>query len=388
MRGRGVIYNGDLATRPMKDSIRETVFNILGHSVKESIAWDLFAGTGVLAIESLSRGAVQAIAIEKSITMAKQIRQSADSIGIGDELLLLTGDTFRIAIAKMTELAISKATNTKPWIVYFCPPYIMWLEDTERMFRLITESIELAPPGSQLVIETDKHFDTASLPLAPWDIRPKGNVTLGFFEKPFKNFITQPSIRGCIMKRALLVIDVQNEYFEGGALPISHPSDHFQNILEVMDAAHAAGVTTVVVRHHQPAPDSPLFCKGSKHWELHPEVAKRPYDLLLDKTLPGSFTGTQLETYLRERGIDTVTISGYMTQICCDTTARQAMHRGFKVEFLSDATGTLDLENRAGSIKANDLQKAILISQQMFISEVISKDEFLERLGVSSVASS
>jgi nicotinamidase-related amidase len=182
------------------------------------------------------------------------------------------------------------------------------------------------------------------------------------------------------MKRALLVIDVQNEYFPGGALPIIHPQNHLENILETMDAAKRDEVTTIVVRHHQPDPNSPLFCKGSKNWELHPEVASRHHDLLLDKQLPGSFTNTGLEMFLRERGIDTVSIAGYMTQICCDTTAREAMHRGFTVEFLSDATGTLDVENSAGSVKADDLHKAILVAQQMFISEVISKDEFIDRI--------
>lgn len=183
MRGRGVLYNGDLATRPMKDSIRETVFNILGHSVDQCIAWDLFAGTGVLAMESLSRGAAQAIAIEKSTTTSRQIRQSADAIDIGDELLVLTGDTFRIAMAKMSEISHDKMIGQRPWIVYACPPYVMWLEDTQRMFHLLQETAELAPAGSQLVIEADKHFDASTLPLSPWDIRPKGNVTLGFYEK-------------------------------------------------------------------------------------------------------------------------------------------------------------------------------------------------------------
>ncbi len=70
--------------------------------------------------------------------------------------------------------------------------------------------------------------------------------------------------------------------------------------------------------------------------------------LLIEKNLPGSFTGTGLEEWLRERGITTVTIAGYMTHMCCDTTARQAVHRGFDVEFLSDATGTLPLSNSAG----------------------------------------
>jgi nicotinamidase-related amidase len=181
------------------------------------------------------------------------------------------------------------------------------------------------------------------------------------------------------VKRALIVIDVQNEYFPGGALPISHPVDHLQNILETMDVAREQGVTTVVVRHHQPDPQSPLFCKGSQNWELHPEVARRPHDLLLDKQLPGSFTNTELEGFLRDREIDTVAIAGYMTQICCDTTAREAFHRGFKVEFLRDATGTLDVENSAGKVSAEDLHKAILVSQQMFISEVVTKDEFIAR---------
>ena len=182
------------------------------------------------------------------------------------------------------------------------------------------------------------------------------------------------------VKRALLVIDVQNEYFPGGALPIKHPVDHLQNILEVMDAAREQGVTTVVVRHHQPDPQSPLFCKGSPNWELHPDVASRPHDLLLDKQLPGSFTNTGLENFLREREIDTVAVAGYMTQICCDTTAREAFHRGFKVEFLRDATGTLDVENAAGKASAEELHNAILVSQQMFISEVVTKNEFVDRI--------
>ncbi len=182
------------------------------------------------------------------------------------------------------------------------------------------------------------------------------------------------------MSRALLVIDVQNEYFPGGHLPVRYPVNHLENILEVMDAAKANQVHTIVIRHHQPSPDSPVFCKGTKNWELRPEVESRSCDLLLDKQLPGSFTNTKLEEFLRSRGVDTVTIAGYMTQVCCDTTAREAFHRGFKVEFLKDATGTLDVENSAGKATAEELQNSILVSQQMFISEVISKDEAIARM--------
>lgn len=181
------------------------------------------------------------------------------------------------------------------------------------------------------------------------------------------------------MNRALLVIDVQREYFEG-AFPIRHPVGHLEAILEVMDAARGAGVPTVVVRHHQPDPQSPVFRKDSDLWQLHEEVEKRPRDVLIDKQLPGSFTGTPLDEFLKERGIDTVSIAGYMTQVCCDTTARQAFHRGYNVEFLRDATGTLDVENKAGSVTAEQLHEAILVAQQMFISDVIDKREWLGRI--------
>ena len=180
--------------------------------------------------------------------------------------------------------------------------------------------------------------------------------------------------------RALLVIDVQREYFDG-ALPIRHPVGHLSHILEVMDVARQAKVPTVVVRHHQPDPNSPLFRKDSPMWQLHPEVEARPRDILVDKQLPGSFTNTPLDQFLKEHHVDTVTIAGYMTQVCCDTTARQAFHLGYQVEFLSDATGTLDVTNKAGSVTAEQLHEAILVAQQMFISDVIDRGTWLARIG-------
>ena len=181
------------------------------------------------------------------------------------------------------------------------------------------------------------------------------------------------------MKRALLVIDVQREYFDG-ALPITHPAGHLEQILRVMDEGNRADVPTAVIRHHQADPDSPIFRLNSDAWQLHDEVEQRPRDVLVDKQLPGSFTNTNLDQWLKETGADTVSIAGYMTHMCCDTTARQAFHRGYKVEFLSDATGTLDVENEAGSASATQLQTSILVAQQMFISEVVSTQDWLERL--------
>jgi nicotinamidase-related amidase len=181
------------------------------------------------------------------------------------------------------------------------------------------------------------------------------------------------------MSRALLVIDVQNEYFTG-ALPITHPAGHLQQILKAMDAATASKVPVVVIQHTFTQPQPPIFQRGTPAWELHPEVAARPRDLLLEKNLPGSFTGTPLEGWLRERGITTVTIAGYMTHMCCDTTARQAVHRGFTVEFLRDATGTLALANPAGEVTAEELHRAILCAQQHLLSEVLDVETWVGRL--------
>ncbi|MCS3902741.1 nicotinamidase-related amidase [Methylohalomonas lacus] len=181
-------------------------------------------------------------------------------------------------------------------------------------------------------------------------------------------------------QRALLVIDVQNEYFDGG-LPITYPNNHLDNILQVMDRATDAGVPVIVVQHTFLNDDLPLFQRGTPAWELHEQVAGRPSNLHIEKNLPGSFTNTGLENWLKQNQIDTVTISGYMTHMCCDTTARQAVHRGYKVEFLSDATGTLSLDNQAGKVDAEELQRSILCAQQMLLSEVISSGDWFKRLG-------
>lgn len=180
-------------------------------------------------------------------------------------------------------------------------------------------------------------------------------------------------------KRALLVIDVQNEYFTG-KLPVSYPAGSLANVLRAMDAARARGVPVVAIQHASPQADAAVFRKGSKEWELHAEVASRPHDVLIHKSLPGSFTGTNLERWLRERGVGTVVIAGYMTQMCCDTTARQAVHLGFSAEFLADATGTLAVTNTAGTVTGEELHRAILVTQQMRFSSVIKTDDWIKQL--------
>ena len=104
--------------------------------------------------------------------------------------------------------------------------------------------------------------------------------------------------------------------------PVTWPPKSFENILTAMDYAHASRVTVIIIQHTNLAPESATFRKGTGTWELHDEVKHRHADVIIEKTMPDSFAGTRLGEWLQEQKISTVTIAGYMTQMCCDTTAR------------------------------------------------------------------
>lgn len=180
------------------------------------------------------------------------------------------------------------------------------------------------------------------------------------------------------VKRALIVIDVQNEYFDGN-LRIEYPPlrDSLPNILRAMDAARAAGIPVVVVRHLAPA-DSPLFARGSHAAELHAQVAERPHDLLVDKSQASALSGTGLGDWLRARGVDTLSLVGYMTHNCDDSTARQAAHEGWQVEFLDDASGALPYANSAGAASAEEIHRVFSVVLHSSFAAVASTDAWLQ----------
>ena len=181
------------------------------------------------------------------------------------------------------------------------------------------------------------------------------------------------------MKRGLLVIDVQNEYFTG-KLPVSHPPGSFDNILRAMDAARSHRVSVIVVQHTARSDASPIFRKGTHEWSLHPAVDLRPRDVLIEKNWPDSFAETGLEEWVEGAGIDTLAICGYMTQMCCDTTARGAFHKGYAVEFLSDATGTLAFSNETGTVTDEELHRTVLTTQGSRFSRVMKTGEWIDRV--------
>jgi nicotinamidase-related amidase len=188
-------------------------------------------------------------------------------------------------------------------------------------------------------------------------------------------------------KRALLVIDVQNEYV-GGALPIEYPdvSRSLETIGRAMDAARAASIPIVVVQQTGP-PDAPAFAKGTAGWELHPVVARRYRDHYLEKRLPSAFAGTDLADWIAAHHVETLTVCGYMTHNCVDSTVKHALHAGLAVEVLQDATGSLPYSNRAGAATAEEIHRAFLVVVQSRFAAVLSTDEWIDavRTGTPTV---
>ncbi|WP_261717294.1 cysteine hydrolase family protein [Streptomyces sp. FZ201] len=180
------------------------------------------------------------------------------------------------------------------------------------------------------------------------------------------------------MKRALVVIDVQNEY-DSGKWRVQHPplSHSLSNIGLALDAARVAGIPVIMVQQNAPE-GAPVFAHGSHGWHLHDAVADHPGDALIVKSLPSAFTGTDLDEVLTELGCDTLTLVGYMTHNCVDSTAKDALHRGYAVEVLHDATGTLGLHNSAGRVDARQLHESIMVALQARFAAVAATADWVD----------
>ena len=163
-------------------------------------------------------------------------------------------------------------------------------------------------------------------------------------------------------RRALVVIDVQNEYFDG-PLEIQFPprEDSLARIVAAMDVATRHELPVVVVRHELPA-GAPVFAAGSTGQELHPDVEKRVTEAVkqVSKSRASVFSGTDVATWLAAHDVDRITLVGYMTNNCVIASAAAAEDLGIAVEVLSDATGAIDLANDAGSVPARQLHETLM----------------------------
>jgi len=164
----------------MKDRLREALFNLVGPSVRGKHAVDLFAGTGALALEALSRGAARATLIERHFRTVALIRRNIAALGVESLCELVAGDVF-------TCLEEKPPPARRPWLVFCSPPYDLYVERTGAVLRLVDGLIKSAPAESVFVVESDERFDFGLLPEADsWRVRRYRPAMLGIWRKPSK----------------------------------------------------------------------------------------------------------------------------------------------------------------------------------------------------------
>jgi len=168
-RGRVIDYSGDPVTRPMKDNVREALFNLVGGWVKGKNVFDLFAGTGAIGLEAISRGAVGATMIERHFPTVKIIEQNIQTLDVASAAQVHASDTF-FWVRKFIKEPVSQTTDA--WMVFCCPPYDFFVDRTEELMTMLDSLIALAPPESIFVVESDRRFEHDQLPMADkWAIR-------------------------------------------------------------------------------------------------------------------------------------------------------------------------------------------------------------------------
>ena len=177
-RGRKLEYSGDLRTRPMKDRLREAVFNLIGPDIRGKHALDLFAGTGALGLEAISRGAQQATFIEQHYPTAAVIRQNIATLGLEQQTDIVPGNTFIWWKKRGTVLP------ERPWAVFCSPPYDFYVTRSQEMLELIAGLLQAAPSGSVAVVEADERFDFLTLPdPQAWTVRAYPPAVVGIYRK-------------------------------------------------------------------------------------------------------------------------------------------------------------------------------------------------------------
>lgn len=178
-------------------------------------------------------------------------------------------------------------------------------------------------------------------------------------------------------KRALVVIDVQNEYFFGN-LKIEYPNPDLaiNNIVIAIKVAKQHNIPVIIVQNFAPE-NAPLFARGKTGSELHPKLAQFSEDYYVEKSMPSAFTGTNLEEWIISNTIDTLTVVGFMTQNCDDSTIKHALHLGLNVEFLSDASGAVSYKNRAGLASAEEIHRVFAVVMQARFAAVLSTREWV-----------
>ncbi len=189
------------------------------------------------------------------------------------------------------------------------------------------------------------------------------------------------------MKTALLVIDIQKDYFPGGKFPLVEPLAAAQNAYTLLQCFREHGGRHVHIQHISREPDADFFVRGDSGSDIHDSVAHFEGEPIVYKHFPNSFLQTNLLDMLKEWGVERVVITGMMTHMCVDATARAAVDFGFKVIVAEDACATRDLEHNGTVIPAEQVHKAFLAALSWY-GQVMKSDEVIALLAAEKAKSS
>ena len=177
------------------------------------------------------------------------------------------------------------------------------------------------------------------------------------------------------MKQALLVIDVQNDYFKNGKMELVGPDQALEKIKQLEQYFSEKNLPIIYVQHINP-PQASFFQENTDGVLLHPELNIHDAALIVIKHYPNSFLETNLDELLKAHQIEQLVITGMMTHICIDSGTRAAKERGYQPILIGDATATRDLSYDGKTVKAEDVQTAFLAALTMF-ANVQNTSDFL-----------
>jgi nicotinamidase-related amidase len=187
-----------------------------------------------------------------------------------------------------------------------------------------------------------------------------------------------------LMDTALLVIDIQNDYFPGGKFPLVKPLEAAKNAYILLQCFREHGGHHIHIQHISLEPDASFFIKGDSGSDIHDSVAHFEGEPIVYKHEPNSFLNTNLIEILREWKTERLVITGMMTHMCVDATARAAVDLGFQVIVAEDACASRDLQYDDTTIPADLVHKSFLAALTWY-GKVMKSDEIIALLAAQQI---
>ena len=176
-------------------------------------------------------------------------------------------------------------------------------------------------------------------------------------------------------ERALVIIDIQNDYFPGGAMELEGADAAAANASKALARARQEGVPVFHVRHLSTRPGATFFIPGTNGAQIHAAVRPLGAERVVEKNFPNSFRGTDLERALKDAGIKELVVAGMMTHMCVDASVRHAADLGYKVTLLGDACATRAQSFAGETVPARQVHAAFLAALNGFYAKVVPTHE-------------